>query len=202
MTPKTVKTLAIVCTLAGLVGVGVQFLPARRVPEQPATATKPVQPVTQNAATGGTVNTMTIETPAPVDTAALAEDPRVKQVNTPAELAKYFEELETNARKNGKVTDEMARASEAGKRLIATMGGQNVARKMFDFGDRMRQLSFELKWQPVQNELASLRDRLAKEPNPAAREKIIAEYNAASAKLPAAGKMAAAQKLKQTLEGS
>jgi len=192
MTRKTIKTFAIIWSLLGLAVVSVHFVPSHSVTEQPARSVNTTSPKLEPVlATTG---------PAPVvDTSALATDPRVQQVTSAPALAKYLDELEGNARKNGAVTDELSRASEAAKRLPPS---QAVARRMFDFADRMRHLSFELKWAPLQNELTALREKIASERNAAAREKLVADYNLKTERLPPAGRLAAAETLNKTLAGS
>lgn len=127
-------------------------------------------------------------------------DPRIDAVHSEADLLHFFDLLEADARARGHVDDELARADLAGKRLLATMPKDKVARRMIDFGDRMKHVSVELRVAPVLAQLDSLRGKVAAEHDPAKRAALLQQYGQLSAKLDVpTARLAAAEQLKQTL---
>ncbi|HSN25762.1 MAG TPA: hypothetical protein VLT45_05735 [Kofleriaceae bacterium] len=127
-------------------------------------------------------------------------DPRIDAVHSEADLLHFFDLLEADARARGHVDDELARADLAGKKLLATMPKDKVARRMIDFGDRMKRVTVELRVAPVLAQLDALRGKLATEHDPAKRTALLQQYGQLSAKLDVpTARLAAAEQLKQTL---
>ena len=201
MTRKTVTKFALACIAAGICGAAYQFVAPHRVPEPTPAVVAPavaVNTVTTPAARAGTAVTVA-SGEAAASTKYLVDDPRIQRVRTEADLLGYFDELETAARTRGKMADELDRADAAGKRLLATVPGERVALKMFDFVERMHRVSVELEVKPIYAKLDVLREQISKEHDPAARDRLVAQYTTASSKLPAPGRLGASERLKETL---
>ena len=127
-------------------------------------------------------------------------DTRIEAVRSENDLLAYFDQLEAEVRARGRLDNELARADLAGRRLLQWLPKEQVARRMFDFGDRMRRLEIELRVGPVMAELDKLREQIAHEANPAKRQALLQQYAQKSAKLDVpTARLAAAEKLKAVL---
>jgi hypothetical protein len=114
-----------------------------------------------------------------------APDPRASTLANEADLHRYLDGIEGEARSRDEVLPEDYRRGGAAIRgLSGALGRDRAAAVARDFGARLHTLEGALERKPITDQLDKLAAAMQSEKDEAARQKLLARYKVAAAGLP------------------